>query len=75
MLASSFSWISPSFQYVNYPHTMLIIAWTAAMITLLIMMTVGVYTTIEFAKKKVINIIKYVKHTTINLKRCASALL
>lgn len=55
MLACSFAWVSPSFQYVSYPLTMNIIAWVAAMITLLIMMTAGIYTTIEFARKKVLN--------------------
>lgn len=58
MLACSFAWISPSFQYVSYPLTMNIIAWVVAMITLLILMTAGVYTTIEFARKKVLSSIK-----------------
>eukprot|EP00102_Acyrthosiphon_pisum_P009668 XP_003248189.1 PREDICTED: sodium-dependent nutrient amino acid transporter 1-like [Acyrthosiphon pisum] len=52
MIACSFAWNSPSFQYVSYPVTMYIISWIAAMITLLIITTAGVYTTIEFARKK-----------------------
>jgi len=63
MLACSFAWISPSFQYVSYPLTMHIISWITATITLLIILIAGVYTIIEFTKKKVI-IDQY--YTTIN---------
>ncbi|XP_050062845.1 sodium-dependent proline transporter-like isoform X3 [Aphis gossypii] len=52
MLACSFSWISPSFQNVSYPLTMYIIAWIAAMLTLMIMMFTAIYTIVKFARKK-----------------------
>lgn len=55
MLACSFSWISPSFQNVNYPLTMYIIAWIAAMLTLMIMMFTAIYTIVKFTRKKVNN--------------------
>jgi len=58
MIACSFAWNSPSFQYVSYPVRIHKIAWIMAMITLLIIVAAGVYTTIEFARKKVIDIIK-----------------
>ncbi|XP_025408006.1 sodium-dependent noradrenaline transporter-like [Sipha flava] len=52
IFASSLNWISPSFQNVTYPPMMYWVAWSLAMITLLILMSFAAHTIIQFIKIK-----------------------
>lgn len=55
MLACSFYWVSPRFENVRHPPSIYLIAWTIAMLTLLIIIASAVHTIVKFIMEKVGN--------------------